>query len=144
VSAISVVIADQKKATRISYLKQLQPERGIRVVGQAGTRSEVVEAMKLRPRILLLDWKMFVVSGGSLLPLVRQQSPHTKIILLTSRASPTRIVEALSQGARGYLRRALARAFLVKAVRVVDSGEVWVPRTMVPLLLTLLSRLGLT
>ena len=140
---ISVVIADQKKATRASYLKQLEPEKGIRVVGEAGGKRELVKALKLKPRILLLDWKIVALKGSPLLPLVRRHSPQTKVILLTSRVNPVRLVQALSQGAQGYVERTLVRNSLVKAVRLVDGGEVWVSRALVPLLVAVLSRLAL-
>lgn len=140
---ISVVIADSKKATRTSYLKQLQPEKGIQVVAEVGTRRAVVNALKLRPRILLLDWKMVGLDEVPLLPLIRRYSPQTKVILLTSRIGSLRLVHALSHGARGYLEQTLARTSLAKAVRLVDDGEVWVSRTMVPLLVAMLGRVTL-
>ncbi|MGH7231075.1 MAG: response regulator [Nitrospiraceae bacterium] len=140
---ISVVIADPRKATRTSYSKQLHPEKGIQVVAEVGTEREMVEALKLRPRILLLDGRMFGLSEVPLLPLIRRYSPQTKVILLTGRIGPLRLVHALAGGVRGYLERALARSVLAKAVRMVDKGEVWVSRAVVPLLVSVLSRITL-
>lgn len=53
------------------------------------------------------------------------------------------MIEALSGGARGYVQKNTVSAFLAKAVRVVDSGEVWVPRSMVPVFLAVFDRLSL-
>lgn len=89
-------------------------------------------AIRLRPDVLLLGWELFAVDGGGLLDTVRLQSPRTKVILLTSRAPRTRILDALAHGARGYLDRRLVPTFLAKAVQVVDAGEAWVPRRLVP------------
>lgn len=50
-------------------------------------------------------------------------------------------MDALSHGAQGYLERKALRAFLPKAVRVVDAGEPWVPRKMVAKILARLARL---
>jgi two-component system NarL family response regulator len=85
----------------------------------------------LRPQIVLFDLKMNKRNAVPVLMLLRANSPRTKVILLTGRASDAQILEAISQGARGYLDPASIRRFLVKAVRIVHGGESWVPRAMV-------------
>jgi DNA-binding NarL/FixJ family response regulator len=110
----------------------LQPETGIRVVGEARSGLEAINCTgQLRPRIVLLDLALARVAGSSLIPALRQKSPQTKVILLTDRASEARTLEALAHGARGYLDRSMVSKFLARAVRVVDAGEAWVPRRMV-------------
>lgn len=143
-SGISVVIADRKRAARVSYFKQLQPEKGIRVVAEAGTSREVLRVLKLKPRVLLLDSKIAAMNETPLLPLLRRLSPQTKVILLTTGMHPLSMLVWLSQGAKGYLDRERVGASLPKAVRVVDEGEVWVSRAIVPLLITALSRMTLS
>ena len=144
VSAISVVIAEQQKSLRTAYIKQLRPENGIAVVGEAGTGHEVVKALKLKPHVLLLDWEMSAIDGVSILPLVRRQSPDTRIILLGERTTRRRLLNALSLGARGYLKKTVTRTLLPKAVRLVGQGELWVPRTIVTTILAAIGRLSLT
>lgn len=139
-SAISVVVADQQKTLRNSYIRQLLPETGIAVIGQAATSYEVMRALKLKPQVLLLDWEISSAHGVSILPLVRHQSPGTMVILLGERTSRRRLLDALSLGARGYLRRAVMRTLLPKAVRVVGQGDVWVPRTIVSTILMAVGR----
>jgi len=141
-SAISVVVADQQKTLRSFYIRQLLPETGITVIGQAATSYEVVKALKLKPHVLLLDWEISSIHGVSILPLVRHHSPGTMVILLGERTSRRRLLDALSLGARGYLRKAVVRTLLPKAVRVVGRGDVWVPRTIVSAILTAVDRIG--
>jgi CheY-like chemotaxis protein len=143
VSAISVVVADQQKRLRSSYVRQLRPENGIAVVGEAATSYEVVKALKLKPHVLLLDWDISALDGVSILPLVRHQSPGTRVILLGERTSRRRLLNALSLGARGYLRKTMAKTFLPKAVRVVGEGDVWIPRTIVQTIVAAIGRIGL-
>ncbi|MBD0305730.1 MAG: response regulator transcription factor [Nitrospiraceae bacterium] len=139
---ISVVIADTKQAARAAYLQPLRRERGIRVIGEARTRDEVIRILKRKPRILLLDWRLVALGGTRLLPLIRRHSPDTRIILLISRLSSARLIDVFSGGVRGYVSRALADHALVKAVRAVDSGQAWIPRSMVSLLVTVVNRLA--
>lgn len=129
---ITVVIAERQPADRAACLRLLEPENGIRVVGEARSGLEAITSTgHLRPRILLLDLALARAQRMPLIPALRQKSPQTKVILLTDGASEARTLEALAHGARGYLDKALLTTFLARAVRVVDEGEAWVPRKMV-------------
>ena len=128
---ITVVIADHRQARRAACLRLLAPIEGIRVVGQARSGLGAIAATELKPRILLLDLTLARGMGTSLLPLIRQRSPDTKVILLVVCTSEALIIEALSHGAPGYLDERSLYVFLEKAVRVVDAGEAWVPRRIV-------------
>lgn len=139
--SVTVVIAHRKKASRARCLRLLRHEQGIRVVGEARTLIEVIAAAKRKPRILLLDLSLSKGDGVELLPILRQDSPRTRVILLTDRTSEARILDALSQGVRGYLEKKFLRTFLPKAVRLVDAGGAWVPRKLVAKILNRLVRL---
>jgi len=131
---ITVVIADQDKRRRAHFLHILQPEKGkgISVVGVARSGLEAMMASaKLRPRILLLNLNLIKRNRNNLLPTLRQNSPRTKVILLTRHGAEAAILEGLSHGAWGYLNEGGINTFLPKAVRLVDAGEAWVPRKMV-------------
>jgi DNA-binding NarL/FixJ family response regulator len=129
---ITVAIAHRDKATRAACLRLLQPEKGIRVVGEVRSGLEVLTAItRHKPHILLLDLNLAKVKGIALIRALRQKSPRTKIILITRRSPQSRILEALSHGARGYLEEKAMTTFLAKAVSCVDAGEAWVPRKMV-------------
>ncbi len=129
---IAVVVADRQKADRDECLRMLEPEGGIRVVGEARSGLEAITlTSRLRPRILLLDLGLAREEGSSLIPVLRRKSPQTRVLLMTDEASESRTLEALAHGARGYLDKSLLAKFLPRAVRVVDAGEAWVPRKMV-------------
>ena len=131
-SPVNVVIAHHEKIIRAACLNLLQPEKGIRVIGEARRGFEVITVVaRLKPNILLLDLNLIKRNRIALLLVLRQKSPRTKVILLTHRASESQILEALSHGALGYLEKRLINTFLPKAVRKVDAGEAWVPRKMV-------------
>ncbi len=140
--SISVVIADQGKAARAACRNLLDPERDIRVVGEARSGLDVVAAAeKLRPRVLLLDLSLFNGNGTSVLSVIRRRSPKTRVLLLAKRAPEARALEALSHGALGYLEKDVLRTYLPRAVRAVNAGEAWVPRTMVARIIERLARL---
>jgi len=98
---------------------------------------------RLRPQVLVLDLQRPRLDVLACLPHIRLQSPRTRVILLTSRRTPTALIlEGLRRGARGYLDRAALRPFLSKAVRALSAGEAWVPRQMVSRILDQLARVS--
>ena len=140
---ITILLAHHEKSTRNAYLRLLGPEKGIQVTAEARSGLEVIRATaQLHPHILLLDWNLSQRSGITLLRVLRRKSPRTKVIVLSHGVSEARILEALSHGALGYLEDKLVTPFLVKAVRLVGAGGVWVPRKMVPRIVSHLIRLA--
>jgi DNA-binding NarL/FixJ family response regulator len=132
-SSITVLIADEKQKNRMTCLDLLRDEKKIHVVGEARNGLEVLTGVaKLRPHILLLNLNLLNRKRISFLQTLRLNSPKTKVILLTRRAHEATILQALSYGVWGYLRENLLTTFLPKMVHVVNSGEAWVPRKMVP------------
>ena len=141
-AAISVVIADRRSAGRAACRSLLDPDKGIRVVGEARSGLDAATAAeKLKPSILLLDLDLSDRGDqATLLPVIRRRSPSTRVLLLTERGRDARTIEALCHGARGYVEKRTLRVYLCKAVRAVDAGEAWVPRKMVAKLMDRLAR----
>ena len=140
---ISVVIADRGKSGRTTCRSLLEPEKDIRVVGEAGSGLDAVTAAeRFKPSILLLDLGLFHEARPSLLPVIRRRSPLTRVLLLTEHAPEAPTLEALSHGALGYLERTALRTHLARAVRAVDAGEAWIPRRMVAQIMARLVRLS--
>ena len=138
---ITVVLAAEPR-DRALCRSILEPAGGIAVVADVEVGEAALAAVaRLRPHMLLLDLQRLRLDALAALPRIRLQSPRTRVILLTSRRTPTALIlEGLRRGARGYLDRAALRPFLVKAVRAVDGGEAWVPRQMVSRILDQLVR----
>ncbi len=102
----TVLIADLEKAGRATCRRLLQPEKKIRVVGEARSGPGAMAAtVRLKPRVLLLDRSLVGGKGAALVSPILEKSPDTRIILLTERASDASILDALSQGAVGCLAK---------------------------------------
>jgi two-component system invasion response regulator UvrY len=141
-SPITVLIADRDETRRAACVRILQPEKGIRLFGRAQSGLEdLLSIAKLKPSILLLDLNLLQGKEIAQLFSLRQISPRTKVILLTHRTPETRILKALSCGARGCIEEKVLGTFLAKAVRCVDAGEAWVPRKMVAMIIERLARI---
>jgi len=126
---VTVVIAAESHQ-RVRAL--LDGEAGIVVAGEARSLAHAfVLVARLRPAVLLLDFGRGWRDALAALQAIRSQSSRTRIILLTTRRTPeSSILEAVRQGAGGYLGEAAVGGFLARAVRAVHAGEAWVPRRL--------------
>jgi len=126
---VTVVIAAESHQ-RVRAL--LDGEAGIVVAGEARSLAHAfVLVARLRPAVLLLDFGRSWRDALAALRAIRSQSSRTRIILLTTRRTPeSSILEAVRQGAGGYLGEAAVVGFLARAVRAVHAGEAWVPRRL--------------
>jgi two-component system nitrate/nitrite response regulator NarL len=94
-----------------------------------------------RPVALLLDLHLPDLDGVGGVAALQRLRPPTKIVLLTSRPDEKEGIAALKAGVRGYCDREIAPVLLGKALDVVQKGEIWVGRKLIPHLLEELTAL---
>jgi len=124
--AIRVVLVDDHAVVRSALRLLLEGERGIEVVAEAGdAESGVRYANGHRPDVLILDIHMPGGSGLAAIPEIREQSPDTKIVMLTMQAETSAAREALQAGVQGYILKEAASEELVKAVRLASQGKTY-------------------
>ena len=98
-------------------------EDDLEVIGQATDGLQVVpRVLELKPDVLVLDLMMPGLGGLEVARQMRDRAPATKVIILSMHSNDAYVVEALRNGAAGYvLKQAEARA-LVDAIRTVRGG----------------------
>ncbi|QDU53997.1 response regulator transcription factor [Aeoliella mucimassa] len=75
-------------------------------VVEASTYEEAVDRLEsLRPQRAVLDLRMPGGSGLTLLKLVREKSPETRVVMLTGYGSIANAVDAMREGAVGYVTK---------------------------------------
>lgn len=128
---IRLMIVDDQALVRdgLSMLLQLRPE--LEVVGTAGDGREAIQkTSELQPDIILMDIRMPHVNGVEGTRLVREQFPHIKVLMLTTFNDSELILEALEQGASGYLLKDMEMDVIVQAILTVQGGGVVLPENM--------------
>ncbi|GIJ75755.1 LuxR C-terminal-related transcriptional regulator [Micromonospora phaseoli] len=126
---IEVMIVDDNPIVRMALRGYLASAEDVTVVGEAPDgRSAVTMAARLRPDVTLLDHRMPIADG---LSVVSQLTEHSRILVLTSDDADELIAGMLRGGARGYLVHGeFDPAELLRAVRAVASGQGWLsPRS---------------
>lgn len=133
---IKVLIADDHAMFREALRTRLTQESGIQVVGEATQGDEALSmAEALEPDILLLDIRMPKVDGLTVLPKIREKSPRTKVLILSAFFDDDLIIEAMQNGAKGYLLKDATYKDLIKAICATHAGELWVERKVLTQLL---------
>ena len=89
---------------------------------------------QLNPAVLVLDLAL-PTRGVARIPSIQRLSPWTKILLLADTADEKETISALKAGAKGCHSKDIDPYLLNKAVQMVQKGEIWVKRTVVPHLL---------
>ncbi|MCX7905353.1 MAG: response regulator transcription factor [Elusimicrobiales bacterium] len=126
---VTVLIADDQTLFREGLKDLLEDEKGIKVVGEAKTGSEVIEMVKrLKPDVVLMDIKIPEIDGISATKIIREKFPETNVIILSSYEDEAHITEAIQAGANGYLSKMLPASELVNALKTFTSESVMIPQ----------------
>jgi two-component system, NarL family, nitrate/nitrite response regulator NarL len=123
---IRVLMADDHMIFRQGVRKLLEDDGGISIVGEAANGNECVLMMaKVKPDILLLDLNMPDKDGLTVLEELNFDSLPTQVIVLTATEDDREAVRAMRLGARGIVLKQSASDLLVKSIRRVYGGEIW-------------------
>jgi DNA-binding NarL/FixJ family response regulator len=101
-------------------------EEDFTVVGEASDGQVVLDQLKeVEPDILLLDLKMPQLDGLAVLQMLRECGNSTKVILLTASDNKKEHLQAMKLGCAGIILKQTAPELIVKGIRKVISGEIW-------------------
>lgn len=122
---IRVLIADDQSLIRDGLKTVLSLEKDIEVVGTARNGMEVCRmADSLYPDILLLDIRMPEMDGVECTKVIKKECPGTKVLILTTFNDDEYIIEALANGASGYILKDIEVEKLVEAIHDAVQGKI--------------------
>ena len=121
---ITVLIVDDHKVVRQGVRAFLDTQPDITVVGETPSGSEAVGLVaEHAPDVVLMDLVMPEMDGVEATRLVKQASPRTLVIVLTSYYQDEYIFPAIRAGALSYLLKDAEPTELAEAVRKAAQGE---------------------
>lgn len=121
---ISLLITDDHAIVRqgIRIFLELQPD--FTVLGEADSGEVAVRmAAELVPDVVLMDLVMLGIGGVEATRQVKQASPHSQVIVLTSYHEDKFIFPALRAGAISYVLKDVSPDELAETVRKAAQGE---------------------
>jgi DNA-binding NarL/FixJ family response regulator len=127
--AIKVLIVDDHAVVRAGLRMLIDQDPEMKVTGMAGNRSEAfAAATSVRPNIIILDIVLGDDDGLSFLSELRDVAGGARVLVLTGLRSPESQRQAMRAGAMGVVLKEHAAEVLIKAIKKVHQGEVWLDR----------------
>ena len=121
--ALRTLLIDDHMLFREGLTSLLQ-RRNIEVLAAVGDGYEGIKiAQELKPDIILLDKRMPILDGISVLKHLRKLELDIPIVMLTTSSNEEDLLGALKAGARGYLLKDMEPDALVTALREIQFGK---------------------
>lgn len=121
---ITVMIVDDHEMVRRGACSFLEAQPDISLVAQAGSGDEAIKlAMEHVPDVVLMDLVMPDMDGVETTRRVKNISPRTQIVILTSFHQDEYVFPALQAGAISYLLKDVKSSELLEAIRRASRGE---------------------
>jgi DNA-binding NarL/FixJ family response regulator len=119
-----VLIADDQRVVREGLSTIVGSLPGIEVIALAADGAEAIHlASEHQPDVVLMDLRMPETDGIQATAAIRSRLPGTQVVILTTYADDTSIVEALSAGATGYLTKDATRDDIRRALEAAAEGQ---------------------
>jgi DNA-binding NarL/FixJ family response regulator len=121
-----VVLADDQALVRAGFRVLIDSEDDMEVVGEAANGSEAVEqAKRVKPDVMLMDIRMPVLDGLEATRRIAADDAlrDVHVLILTTYELDEYVFDSLRAGASGFLLKDTEPAELVRAVRIVASGD---------------------
>jgi NarL family two-component system response regulator LiaR len=121
---ITVIIIDDHEMVRRGACSYLEAQPDISIVAQGSSGEEAVQlAQQYVPDVVLMDLVMPGMDGVAATRKVKDVSPRTQIVILTSFHQDEYIFPALQAGAISYLLKDVRATDLLEAIRRAARGE---------------------
>jgi DNA-binding NarL/FixJ family response regulator len=120
---LRIVVADDQASVREGLVLMLGLLPDIEVVASAADGRQAIDLVaQHRPDAILLDLHMPVIDGIEATRQLTQMHPDLAIVVLTTYADDSSVLEALHAGARSYLTKDADRADIARALHAAAGG----------------------
>jgi two-component system, NarL family, response regulator NreC len=121
---VRIVLADDHPVLRSNVRLLLDREPDFEVLADAGDLDSARRYVRgQHPDVLVAELNMPDGSGLEAIPRLRDEAPHTQIVMLTVHNEPALARQALRAGALAYVLKQASGGELIKAVRLAASGR---------------------
>ena len=121
---IKLVVVDDQMLVREGIKSLLSLSDKLTVVGEADNGGKAVEVIcDLKPDVVLMDIRMPVMTGIQAVLELKNLGNDTPVIMLTTFDDHQLVLEAIQNGAKGYLLKDVSLETLVEAIESVKAGE---------------------
>ena len=134
---IKLIIADDEMLIRTGLKIMLEASGNVEVLALAESGRAAFEACKeYQPDVVLMDIRMPESNGIEGTKLIKEAFPEVKVLIVTTFQDTEYIVEAVQNGASGYLLKDSSPEAILDGIKVALSGKVVMDTVISEALLT--------
>ena len=134
---IRLIIADDEMLIRTGLKIMLEASGNVEVLALAENGRAAFEACNIhRPDVVLMDIRMPESNGIEGTKLIKEAFPEVKVLIVTTFQDTEYIVEAVQNGASGYLLKDSSPEAILDGIKVALSGKVVMDTVISEALLT--------
>jgi DNA-binding NarL/FixJ family response regulator len=128
---IKVLLADDHKMVIEGLLLLLKNQADIEVVDYALSGAEALQkSLIIKPDVVLMDINMPELNGIETTKMLLKKLPDTKVIAISMHKERSLIKLMLGNGAKGYVLKNAGQEEVVKAIKTVHSGKIYLDATV--------------
>jgi DNA-binding NarL/FixJ family response regulator len=132
---IRLLLVDDHEVVRTGLRMLLESHTDLKIVGEASNGAEALELCELlHPDVVVMDLILPDTSGIEITRRIKQSLPQVNVVALTIHEDQEYFFETLRAGASGYVPKRAAPEELVNAIRVANTGEVYIFPSLVKVL----------
>ena len=121
---VSVVLVDDQPLLRTGFRMVLEEEPDLRIVGEASDGVEAIRMTRnLDPDVVVMDVRMPGMDGIEATRAIVEQTPRSRVLILTTFDLDEYAFSALRYGASGFLLKDVPPTELARAIRAVANGD---------------------
>src|SRR5262245_60431437 len=121
---VTIALADDQHLVRQGIRCLLELEKDFKIVGETGDGIKVVGLVgRVKPSVLIVALAMPGLNGVEITRQVRQRFPETGVVVLSLSPDERYVIEALRNGAWGYLVKQAKATELIRAIRKAARGR---------------------
>ncbi len=126
-----ILIVDDHPLVRKGIRSLLESEHDFGVAGEAASRGEVLDLLrKSLPDLILLDISLQGSDGIEVTKAIRCEFEHVPILMVSMHDETLYAERALRAGANGYIMKHEVAENVIKAIRQVLAGKIYVSDNM--------------
>ena len=124
---ISVILADDHAVVRMGFRLLLQDTKDITVAGEAESGEEVLKLLNtLAADVIVMDLSMPGIGGLETISRIVSKVKSPKVLILSAHEDAIYPKRSLKAGANGYLSKRGAAEELIKAIRQIHAGNMYI------------------
>ena len=120
----SIIVADTQYLIRLGLKKLLVEQEGFDIVAEVMSEKQLLSTLELHPAsVLIMDYNQEAAFRKETIPLVKQTSPETNILIISGDNDKKNIYDVLESGINSFLTKSCDDKEIIDAVNATAKGE---------------------